>query len=137
MKSGFDTVECACDQCKAMCAHSVCLPTPEGARALILAGYGHRLSIYKFSPFDDSFSFVAPATVGHEGKILPRTNAGQCTFFKEGKCELHDKNLKPFEGRIARHDRPWKEIRFEAMQSWKGKAFESVRATLLRVTSKT
>jgi hypothetical protein len=39
--------------------------------------------------------------------IMPlKLKNGHCVFFTaEGKCELHDKNLKPLEGRLAIHDK--------------------------------
>lgn len=121
-------VSCSCQSCKSMCSNSVCLPKPEEARALIRAGYANRLGVYVF---DDGRGYVAPATKGHEGKTLPHTNVGGCTFqSSDGLCELHDRNLKPFEGRMSCHDRPYQSIRIEAISSWKGRQFDSVRASL-------
>lgn len=32
-----------------------------------------------------------------------REDNGWCTFFHDGLCELHDKGLKPTEGRLSHH----------------------------------
>ena len=128
----FSPISCACDKCKSMCAHSVCVPTPDEARTLIRLGYADRLGAYKFNPFDDSASVVAPATVGYEGQLLSKTTLGPCTFYKEGLCELHPLGLKPFEGRIAHHDRPWLAVRAEVLKTWRGKSFQSVIHALNR-----
>jgi len=126
MDSKFTPISCACDKCKSMCSTSVCVPTPKEARELIRLGYASRLGVYKCSPIDDSSSFIAPATVGREGEVLNKTTSGPCTFHKDGLCELHDKGLKPFEGRIAHHDRPWLEVRLQALKHWRGKTYQSV-----------
>lgn len=112
----FKPVECSCHQCQAMCANSVCLPTPKEVGQLVKQGYGNRLATYQF---DSNSLYQAPATVGYENKILPRTNMGACTFFKNGKCELHDLGLKPLEGRLAHHSRPWQLVRLEVIKHWK------------------
>lgn len=120
-------ITCACERCKGMCAGSTCLPTPDEARRLIRAGYATRLATYHFA----GLSFVGPAPAGREGALnLTHTRYGACTFFREGLCELHDKGLKPLEGRIAHHDRHWLDVRLEVEQHWRGRRFDSVLAAL-------
>lgn len=125
----MEATTCDCQACRAMCQHSVCLPTPAEARELVRQGYADRLGVYRFA---DGAGYVAPATVGHEGKTLPHTNFGRCTFSSEKGCELHGLGLKPWEGRHAHHSRPWQQIRLAAVMQWKGKQFESVAAQLKR-----
>ena len=97
-----------------MCAHSVCLPTPQEAEQL-LARFPTRMGKYQF---DDGRVYTAPATVGHEGETLPTTNVGACTFrLSSGLCELHD-NGKPLEGRIAHHNIPWQQARLHVIATW-------------------
>ena len=123
-------LQCDCPKCAAMCANSTCLPTPEEARALIRAGYGSRLATYRFQPDPERWAFVGPAPKGQEGaRDLPHTMAG-CTFFDGKHCELHDLGLKPLEGRLAHHTRPWQPIRLHMATHWKGKQFQSVLAML-------
>lgn len=123
-------IACNCEACRSMCAHSVCLPTPSEARDLVKR-YPGRMGAYVFA---DGAGYIAPATVGHEGKTLSHTRAGACTFHGEGGCELHD-NGKPLEGRLAHHTRPWQAVRLHVIQHWHGKQFESVRASLTRVNN--
>lgn len=106
---------CTCDTCKGMCEHRPCWPTPDGAEALIEAGYAERLMLDKYIDLDYSQSewgesyfigVLCPASEGHEGRDAPGTFWGDykgCVFHTgEGLCELHDAGLKPLEGRIAR-----------------------------------
>ena len=121
-------MDCQCERCKAMCANSTCLPTPEEARELIRRGYGPPLAAYHFAQ-----SVVGPAPAGKEGWDLPHTLNGPCTFYKDGLCEIHA--IKPREGRLSRHDVPWLAVRFEVLSHWKGKAFESVMAMRKRMVT--
>lgn len=35
--------------------------------------------------------------------IQAKVGNGWCTFYHDGKCELHDKGLKPTEGKLSHH----------------------------------
>lgn len=95
--------ECDCEKCQNMC-HLPCIGSVEGTRELIEAGYGDRLCIR-----DHGDEIVLkPALKGEEGLhiINPAhiyTEKG-CTFWKDGKCELHDTGLKPLLGKISYHE---------------------------------
>lgn len=116
-----------------MCATSTCLPTPEGARELIRRGFGPRLASYRFAPDPQTLAFVGPAPKGREGaRNLMHTMGGACTFFDGEHCELHALGLKPLEGQLALHDRPWQVVRLHICSTWKGKQFDSVLAMLER-----
>lgn len=106
-------VSCDCPKCRAMCEHSVCLPTPQEAASL-LERFPTRMGKYRF---DDGREYTAPATVGFEGRVLSNTNMGSCTFHKNGLCELHN-NGKPLEGRLAHHDTPWQQVRLHVISTW-------------------
>lgn len=126
---------CACDQCRSMCAHSTCLPTPAEARELIRRGYGPRLATYAFGGVGSGREYVGPAPAGKEGaRALLSTRQGACTFYREGLCELHAVSLKPLEGRIAHHSRHWLPVRAEVQATWRGRQFDSVVAALNRLT---
>lgn len=126
---------CSCGDCRSMCEHSTCLPTPDEARALIRAGHGARLATYAFAPDPSKLRFVGPAVRGSEGgRGLAHTRGGACTFYADGKCSLHDAGLKPLEGRLALHDRPWLPVRMHVAATWKGRQFDSVLAALHRGT---
>lgn len=58
----------------------------------------------KWSVGDDKIVLVlCGANTGREGLISPFIPVGMCSFFKNGKCVLHRKKLKPYEGRAAHH----------------------------------
>ena len=84
-----------------MC-HSPCCGTTEDINKLMDAGYADRLML------DDLAGgphMIKPALKGFEGNRSPwavQSNEG-CTFWKDGKCELHDLGLKPIQGKLAFH----------------------------------
>ncbi len=93
-KSGRKPTECGCKLCQQQC-HQPCLGTPEDIAKLVDAGYGDRLAPTQWA-------------AGVTNKVIPMVQArvednGWCTFFHDGKCELHDKGLKPTEGRLSHH----------------------------------
>lgn len=97
-KSGRKPCECSCDKCKSQC-HTPCLGTPEDIERLIKAGYGDRLALTEW---------VAGVLMGLCDEPIQMIQArlednGWCTFYHDGKCELHDKGLKPTEGRLSHH----------------------------------
>jgi len=117
-KSPFPESVCSCPACAEMCANSTCLPSPEEARNLIKLGYGPSLAHYKFGGGGE---LVGPAPLGMENqKNLPHTRFGPCTFFKNNLCTLHEKGLKPLEGRLAHHSLPWIPIRVHLLNLWTG-----------------
>lgn len=128
----LNSVTCTCPACRQMCADSTCLPTPDEARDLIRRGFGARLATYRFHPDPEKLAAVGPAPAGREGaRDLPMTKTGvPCTFFDGQHCELHAAGLKPWEGRMALHDRPWQPIRMALLRSWAGRRFDSVVVAL-------
>jgi len=98
--------ECSCDKCKRMC-HAPCCMSVEDAEKLLNAGYASRLMFDDLPSNPDTADFLKPALKGYEGEHSPweTSSLRGCTFWNEdGKCELHDKGLKPIQGRIAIHD---------------------------------
>jgi hypothetical protein len=90
-----------------MCRTHPCAPTVEEAKALIKAGYAKRLMLKIWRSRDDPHFVIVgicPAIIGYECGIDPlKSHIGDCTFFKNERCELHDKGLKPSEGKFATH----------------------------------
>lgn len=120
-------IACNCQQCRAMCRASTCLGTPEDVLRLVAAGYGDRLAAYRFP----SGSAIGAAPVGRSGEHLTTTQAGPCTFYSEaGGCALHGAGLKPTEGRLAHHDRPWLGVRQEVMRHWSRTEFRNLSRLL-------
>ena len=110
-----------------MCNTYPCTPTAGEAAKLINEGYAKRLML-KAWPAKNNPKIVipclCPAIVGHEMGIGPlKMHEGPCTFFKNERCELHNLNLKPAEGRFATHDttpEQESEKMFEIMKTWTG-----------------
>ena len=99
VKSGIRPSECSCDKCKNLC-RTPCLGTPEDINKLLEAGYGNRLT-----PILWGVGMLVGLTDKPIKMVQPRLeNNGWCTFRQpNGLCELHDKGLKPTEGKLATH----------------------------------
>lgn len=96
-ETGVKPVSCSCNTCKSMCKEGPCLGTPLDIVAIIEAGYADKLCLTEVRSL---IPFGIPA---HE-TIQPRYDKQKkaCAFFTdEGLCELHDKGLKPTEGKLA------------------------------------
>lgn len=97
--------ECDCDRCQSMCRRP-CFGTVDDMEKIIQAGFENRLCVdYWGNCKDYNVDMLAPALKGFEGKeapFIPMSEEG-CTFFKDGKCELHDVGLKPTQGKTAIH----------------------------------
>lgn len=99
MKSLPETA-CKCWACREACRRTPCTATPADAKALIDAGFKDRLELYFFQDILFGQPFLWPYLSG-------RKEEKGCTFFTADElCELHDKKLKPSEGRFAHHATP-------------------------------
>lgn len=106
---GRKPISCNCEICRSMCLRVPCLGTPQDILALIDSGYKDKVCYTEWA---------AGMIYGHTRVPIPMVqikayNDGRCVFFQDGKCELHDKGLKPTEGRLASHDFHEKEIQKE------------------------
>jgi len=111
----YNPSACSCNGCQAACMSSPCFPTPEQVERLINAGYKEDLRISfwadvtaqgaddkKFDIFKQLRIVVAPKS---KGKIVVGDNIlSPCSLFKDGKCMLHNKGLKPLEGTLIDHN---------------------------------
>lgn len=98
-KTGRKPVQCKCKLCQEQCRKTSCLGTPQDILKIVKAGYADRIIISEWA---------AGILMGCTDRIIlmfqPRfTEEEGCTFFKDGLCELHDKGLKPTEGRLSHH----------------------------------
>lgn len=93
--------ECDCGKCSSMC-HSPCCGTPEDIEILIKAGYAKRLM---FDDLPGGEDLIKPALKGYEGQKSPWdiSSSKGCTFWNDGKCELHNLGLKPTQGKLCHH----------------------------------
>lgn len=87
-------VSCDCSKCRRMCHVAPCIGTPADMHAIVKAGYGHKLAPTTYAPW--IAHGIAPVDL-----VAPRMTPKGCAFLTpEGLCELHDKGLKPTEGRV-------------------------------------
>jgi len=127
---------CSCRVCKGMCKRA-CWPTPQEAQALLDAGYADRLMLDAWiGGFDDSYEdvyIVCPSTPGYCGGLAPGLGDdfnwmdvfgdgalanGGCVMQKNGLCMLHDKGLKPIEGRVAHHSKDSDNLHEAVARTW-------------------
>ena len=94
-KSGRKPTACSCEKCKSQC-HTPCLGTPEDIERLIDAGYKNRLAPTEWLV---GMLFIDRPVLMLQAKI----ENGWCTFYHDGKCELHEQGLKPTEGKLSHH----------------------------------
>lgn len=117
-KTGRKPSQCCCKLCQMQC-HTPCLGTPQDIEKLIDAGYASRLAVTEWA---------AGIVLGVAKDTVPMLQAvddgNYCTFFHDGKCELHDKGLKPTEGRLSHHSQradnfvPKRSISWNVAKEW-------------------
>lgn len=111
-KTGRKPIECRCKMCQTQCK-TPCIGTPDDILKLIDAGYGDRLKMTYW---------CVGLIMGKINYMVPMVQAIQtddgCTFFHNGRCELHAKGLKPTEGRLSYHTITKENIKFGRMLSW-------------------
>ena len=95
--SGRVPIQCMCSQCKNQC-RTPCLGTPEDIERIIDAGYADRLALTQWAAgiFIGVINVPVPM-------IQPVARKEYCAFLENGLCILHDKGLKPTEGRLSHH----------------------------------
>lgn len=95
--NSFKESICSCNICKSMCKNP-CIPTPDEAMNLMNLGYNLDSRFFYLQHEDYNYDDVEV--------LLPYKNLDTCACEfqnNEGLCELHDKGLKPLEGRLALH----------------------------------
>lgn len=117
-KTGRKPIQCKCKECQQQC-HIPCLATPQDVLKLIKAGYVGRLS------WTEWYAGMLIGVTDHPIGMVQATIVGDwCTFFHNGLCELHDKGLKPTEGRLSHHSMkidnftPKKSISWNVAKEW-------------------
>lgn len=99
-KTGKKPTSCTCLKCKSQC-RMPCLGTPEDMIKLIGAGYQDRVVATNWNGGIQLGLTNRPIEI-----LIPKydNEKKSCTFFTEtGLCELHDKGLKPTEGKLSHH----------------------------------
>ena len=91
----FKPCECSCKTCRDMCETVPCMGTPQEIKALIDAGHKEDLAVT---------THWATLRMGIEPMacvMIKARERGVCSLYKDGKCSLHAKGLKPSEGKFA------------------------------------
>lgn len=111
-KTGRKPVECKCKLCQSQC-HTPCLGTPEDIEKIIDAGYKDKLSvtIWGIGMLLGAINFPIPMIQAIQ------TDTG-CIFQENGLCILHDKGLKPTEGKLSHHSTKIDNFKFSKSISW-------------------
>ena len=96
--------ECKCDSCKSACQFKPGWFIPgEVKKAAKFMKLSEKEFFDKYLGIDfwvgeDEIFVLAPATLSMSpGEVYPYNPKGQCIFFKDGLCEIHE--VKPFECR--------------------------------------
>jgi hypothetical protein len=91
-----------------MCYHTPCIGTVDDIEKLIDAGYAKNLMLDWFSggtrdqnPFTEDILYLCPAVIGSEGRQAKFARTGRCNLLVNNQCSVHDKNLKPIQGKLA------------------------------------
>ncbi len=112
-----------------MCENRPCWPTPEESKAIIDAGLGHRM-MRDYWADTPNIDIIAPALVGYENQEAPFFPTGRCTFLTaKGRCELHQRGLKPREGREAwckKHGGTPDGLHEEVARTWENEAAQNI-----------
>lgn len=111
--TGRKPVTCRCTSCRNQCKRAPCLGTPQDIWALIEAGYEDKLAVT---------AWCVGMAVGKLPFPIPmvqviHTSDG-CVFFQNGLCELHDRGLKPTEGRLSHHTLTEESFDFSKSLAW-------------------
>lgn len=111
-KTGRRPVECRCRLCRQQC-RIPCLGTPEDILRLLKAGYRERLAPTRWAVglLLGKIPYIVPM-------VQAKQEAGGCTFFQDGLCELHAAGLKPTEGRLSHHTITMENLKFGMSLSW-------------------
>lgn len=90
-----------------------CLGTPEDILRLLKAGYRERLAPTRWAVglLLGKIPYIVPM-------VQAKQEAGGCTFFQDGLCELHAAGLKPTEGRLSHHTITMENLKFGMSLSW-------------------
>ena len=100
---GKQPIDCNCEKCKQMCQRTPCLGTPQDILALIDAGYVDQLCYTEWAAGMRLGHIMRPIAMV-QIKTKNKGADGECVFFHDGKCDLHESGLKPTEGRLSHHD---------------------------------
>jgi hypothetical protein len=95
--SGLNNHSCSCGQCVNMCKTAPCIGTPQDILNIINAGYRDKVALTQWRA---GVKYGLPEL--HMVAPIYDDQRGACVFLnKWGLCDLHDRGLKPTEGKLA------------------------------------
>lgn len=97
-RTGRKPSACKCEVCRNQC-RTPCLGTPDDILRLIEAGHQDKLAVTYWCVG----MFLGRLNYPIVMVQAVTTDKGWCVFYHDGLCELHDKGLKPTEGRLSHH----------------------------------
>lgn len=97
-RTGRKPSACKCEVCRNQC-RTPCLGTPDDILRLIEAGHQDKLAVTYWCVG----MFLGRLNYPIVMVQVVTTDKGWCVFYHDGLCELHDKGLKPTEGRLSHH----------------------------------
>lgn len=133
-KTGKKETGCKCQSCKAQCHHP-CLGTPEDMFKILGNGYADRVML---------IHWAGAINLGVYDKDVPMytplydKEKKSCTFFTDGLCELHEKGLKPTEGRLSHHStsgenfNPKKSVGWAVAKEWLSVSNDEVKEMIAK-----
>lgn len=92
-----------------MCQRTPCLGTPQDILALIEAGYVDKVCYTQWAAGISLRHITRPIEMV-QIKSKGKGSDGECVFFHDGKCDLHEIGLKPTEGKLSHHEVSMKEL---------------------------
>lgn len=93
---GKQPISCNCEKCRQMCQRTPCLGTPQDILAIIEAGYVDKVCYTEWAAGMYLGHITQPIEMV-QIKSKGKGKDGECVFFHEGKCDLHESGLKPAE----------------------------------------
>jgi hypothetical protein len=124
---------CSCTDCVQRCKEHPGWPTPEEAEKMLDADLASAMMLDWWDA-DESLPYtevLSPASVGYGGIRAPELTGdlwtflrspppirGACVFLREGLCEVHNTDFKPFECRYHHHAFDQPTIHLAAAASW-------------------
>lgn len=95
--------DCTCEWCVSCCMKMPCWGTPDEIRNIINAGLGAALMVVE-THHDGDIQVLCPSSSGRNDYYNYWPVRGKCVFVDDdNRCELHDRGLKPLEGRVTLH----------------------------------
>lgn len=90
----LEPTACSCEACQAMCRRGPCLGTPQDILRIVVAGEGDKLAVTDYRALES-------VGIPRQTIMAPLLTPDGCAFLKDGLCTLHDRGLKPTEGRLS------------------------------------